>query len=114
MSYNFMAALSFLVRNFALPNPFECFGAAKAVIMNVIAEPCIHVLAFATVGTMYRKGSDPALGSFLYLVIYAMITGILFLCSIHNFETWWIALVSAGIVAVVGGCSFLWNKLNEC
>ena len=115
MSYKIMAILSTYIRNFVLPNPFECFGEAKAFLMNAMFEPFVHVLAFVMAGTVYRKGvDDPAVGSFWHLFMYMAITGLLLLYGLHNFETWWIALVSAAIVAVVGGCSFLWNKLNEC
>lgn len=79
--YGLMAVISILIRNFVLPNPFECFG-DSAFIINLIAELIIHAVAFGLVGLIYSRGEAPALGSILYLLAYAMITGFLFLLDI--------------------------------
>lgn len=97
--YAIMAAISAIVRQFYLPNPFECFGNA-AIIINLIAEPIIHVAALLMVGTVYRKGSFPALGSFLYLVTYAAITGILALMGIFSFAWWWVLIIVAAMIGI--------------
>ena len=65
--YSLMTIISTLVRQFVLPNPFECFG-DKAIIINLVAEPIIYVIAYGLVGLFYIKGSAPAIGSFLYLI----------------------------------------------
>ena len=106
--YGIMAAISVIVRQFYLPNPFECFGDA-AIIINLIAEPIIHVAAYLLVSTIYTKGSFPALGSFLYLVTYAAITGILALMGIFSFAWWWVLI----IVAVMIGISVLLAKIGR-
>ena len=74
--YSLMTIISTLVRQFVLPNPFECFG-DKAIIINWVAEPIIHVIAYGLVGLFYIKGSAPAIGSFLYLIAYALIVVLL-------------------------------------
>lgn len=95
--YGLMVVISILVRQFCLPNPFECFG-DMAWLYNLVAEPIIHGAAFLLVGTIYRKGSFPALGSFLYLVAYAVITGILALMGIFSFAWWWVLIIVAATI----------------
>ena len=106
--YAIMAAISILVRQFCLPNPFDCFG-DSAIVINWIAEPVIHLAAYLLAGTVYRKGSFPALGSFLYLVAYAAVTGILALMGIFSFAWWWVLIV----VAVMIGIALLLAKLRR-
>lgn len=97
--YAIMTVISIIVRQFYLPNPFECFG-DTAWLYNLIAEPIIHGAAFLLVGTIYRKGSFPALGSFLYLVAYAAITGILVLMGIFSFAWWWVLIIVAAMIGI--------------
>lgn len=85
--YKLMAVISVIVRQFYLPNPFECFG-DMAFIYNWIAEPFVHITAFALVGTVYRSGSAPALGSILYLITYCIVTGVLWVLGQFSFA-WW-------------------------
>lgn len=97
--YALMILISTLVRQFVLPNPFECFG-DSAVIINWIAEPIIHAAAYGLVGLIYHKGEFPALGSFLYLVAYAVITGILALMGLFSFAWWWVLIIVAAMIAI--------------
>ena len=97
--YAIMAVISIIVRQVYLPNPFECFG-DMAWLYNLIAEPIIHGAAFLLVGTVYRKGSFPALGSFLYLVAYAAITGVLALMGIFSFAWWWVTIIVAAMIGI--------------
>lgn len=102
MLYKILTVASIIIRNFYLPNPFECFG-DNAILINLIAEPIIHAVSFGLVGLVYTKGSAPALGSFLYLLTYCAITGILLLMSIFSFARWWIlTLIFIAIFLVVG------------
>lgn len=109
--YGIIAVISILIRNFALPNPFECFG-DNAIIINWIAEPIIHAVAFGLVGLIYSKGEAPALGSFLYLLAYAMITGILLLFGIFNFAWWWILTLIVAAVGIVCLIRYLFDKMT--
>ena len=99
MLYTIISVVSIVVRQFFLPNPFECFG-DTAWLYNLIAEPIIHALAFALVGLVYHKGEFPALGSFLYLVAYAALTGILALMGTFSFAWWWIAIIVAAMIGI--------------
>ena len=85
--YGIMTIISVIVRQFILPNPFECFG-NKAALINWIAEPVIQIIAYGVVGLFYVKGSNPAFGSLAYLVTYVIIVGLLWLFGIFLFA-WW-------------------------
>ena len=96
-AYGIVSLLGYVVRNAVLPNPFECFG-EKAFLINLIAEPIIHLLAFLITGMFYEKGSFPILGSILYLVFYCAIVGGLWLLGLAQFAWWSIVL---GVIAIV-------------
>ena len=82
--YGLIASFSILIRNIMLPNPFEAFPAG--VVYNWLAGMILYPITFVTVGIFYEKGSNPALGSLLYLVFYLIYTGLLMLCSFFNFS----------------------------
>ena len=107
--YKIMMAISLLIRQFYLPNPFECFGPLTGAIINLMVEPAIYLLAYTMVGLVYDRGSFPALGSFLYLVAYAAITGVLALMSVFSFAWWWVLVVLAGVWII----SWLFSKLGR-
>ena len=107
--YAIMTVISIIVRQVYLPNPFECFG-DMAWLYNLIAEPIIHGAAFLLVGTIYRKGSFSALGSFLDLVAYAVLIGILALMGIFSFAWWWVLIVAIVVLVIVA----LLAKLGRC
>ncbi len=48
-------------------------------ILNWIADPIIGAFTFCVVGLYYIKGSNPALGSILYMFFYAVHIGLLYL-----------------------------------
>ena len=99
MIYGLIAIVSTVIRQFYLPNPFECFG-DSAVLYNSIAGVLIHPVAFLLVGTVYRSGDCPPLGSFLYLLAYAAITGVLALMGIFSFAWWWVLIIVMAMIAV--------------
>ena len=107
--YGLFTIISLLIRQFILPNPFECFG-DNAILYNWIAEPILHVLAYGLVGLVYYKGSFPAWGSFLYLITYSALVGILWIFGIFSFAWWWILLIVVGALAIFIGC--LINKFS--
>lgn len=104
--YGIMTVISVVVRQFFLPNPFECFG-DKAIIINWIAEPIIQVLAYAIVGLFYVKGSAPAFGSLLYLITYALIVGLLWLLGVFSFAWWWVLIIVVAVCALIAGGIYL-------
>ena len=105
--YGIITIISLLVRQFVLPNPFECFG-DNAVLINWIAEPIIQVVAYGIVGIFYISGSAPALGSLLFLLIYALIAGLLWVLGIFSFAWWWILIIVVAIAALI--CGGIWLK----
>ena len=109
--YGLIAFASTIVRQFVLPNPFECFG-DKGILINWIAEPFIHVVAFWIVGQFYISKSAPPLGSLLYLLTYAIIVGVLWVLGLAEFA-WWSILLTVIAVAVIsfGICKL--SKLGE-
>ena len=58
--YGVISVISIIVRQFFLPNPFDCFG-DKAVLINWIVEPILHLIAYGLVGLVYCRGSFPAI-----------------------------------------------------
>ena len=110
MIYTFMVIISVFVRQFVLPNPFECLG-DYAVLINWAASAVIGELSYIIVGKVYRKGSAPVIGSILYLFVYSMITGVLLLMSIFNFAWWWVLLMLVACAAVIFGIRVLLFKL---
>lgn len=97
--YKLMAAISLLIRQYFLPNPFECFG-DYAWFYNLIAGAILTLVSRAIVGTFYTSGEAPVIGSFLFLLAYAALTGILWLLGLVNFAWWAIALLVAALIAV--------------
>ena len=91
-AYGIMATVSLIIRQFFLPNPFAYLG-VQGIIVNWIVGFIIHPIAFGIVGLRYIKGSDPAWGSFLYLVVYSAITGILYVMGLFAFAWWWVLCV---------------------
>ena len=110
--YALMTVISTLVRQFVLPNPFECFG-EKAALINWIAEPIIHIVAYSIVGLFYVSGSNPVLGSIAYLATYALIIGILWVLSIFSFAWWWILILTIAFVALVAGVMYLKSRFED-
>lgn len=104
--YGIMTVISVVVRQFFLPNPFECFG-DRAIIINWIAEPVIQVLAYAVVGLFYVKGSASTLGSILYLITYALIVGLLWLIGLFSFAWWWVLIIVVAVCALIVGGIYL-------
>ena len=98
--YKLISILSFLIRQFCLPNPFECFG-DSAILINLIAGIVIAPIAYLIVGIVYDKGSAPVAGSILYFVTYSLITGLLCIMGIKSFAWWWILLVAAVFCGIV-------------
>ncbi len=104
--YKLMSAMSIIIRQFYLPNPFECFG-DMAIFYNWMAGLILAPISFAIVGTFYRSGDFPAFGSLCYLAVYAALTGILCIMGIFSFAWWWILIVTMTIIALTVGLIYL-------
>ncbi len=75
--YKLIATISLIIRQFYIPNPFE--PRPDAALINLIAEPIMHMVTYGVVGIFYEEYSAPAIGSFLYLLFYCIHTGLLML-----------------------------------
>ena len=109
--YGIVTVVSTIVRQFYLPNPFECFG-DKATLINWIAEPIIHMFAYVIVGMFYTRGSAPAVGSLLYLFTYALIVGLLWVMGIFSFAWWWVLIILIIIGALCYGVYWLKERIG--
>ena len=110
--YSIMTVISVIIRQFVLPNPFECFG-EKAALINWMAEPIIQGVAYGIVGRFYLKGSDPFLGSFAFLAVYTITIGILWVLGIFSFAWWWILLIVVILLALFVGGIWLFNCFSN-
>lgn len=109
--YKLIAAISILIRQFCIPNPFDALGDGLIVnieetsillppgVLNWVAEPFMHMVTFVIVGLYYDRGSAPALGSFLYLLFYCVHTFLLWLMSLAGFSTWAVVVIVALYIA---------------
>lgn len=97
--YKLMAILSILVRQFLLPNPFEFFE-EKAILYNWIAGLVLAPVSYFLVGVVYTRGSAPVLGSFLYLIVYSSLTGVLYILGKFCFA-WWAIVVMIVVVILL-------------
>jgi len=113
-----MAVISVLIRNFALPNPFSCFGDIVFFYNLLLAEPILHSLSYWLVGLVYEKGSHPSWGSLLYLIVYLLLDVMLYIFGIFRFAWWWILLVIVGYPLILLLCilkfiGFLFGKITS-
>ena len=83
--YGFIKGISMLIRLFVLPNPFGpldgrmLFGyLINAFILNLSFEPVLNAIAYSAVGTIYQRGSAPAIGAILYAAVYSLFTMIVY------------------------------------
>ena len=110
-SYSVISVIGYIVRNLFLPNPFECFE-EKAFLINLIAEPIIHLIAFLVTGLFYKEKSLPWWGSLLYLLFYSAIVLTLWLLSLVRFA-WWSIVIAVIVIAIIGFLVFVLCSLQE-
>ena len=108
--YSLLATLFWIIRQFAIPNPFDALGEGLVItiggapvllspdFLNWIADPIIAGFTFGVVGLYYISRSDPALGSILYMFFYALHIGLLYLI-LSIYPTIWL-MVLIGVVYI--------------
>lgn len=79
-------------------------------ILNWIADPIIVAITFGVVGLHYIKGSEPALGSILYMFFYAVHIGLLYLMLSVYPMVWVMVLIGAVYIGLHVGASLLSNN----
>lgn len=100
--YKLIKLASVLVRQFLLPNPFAALPNGE--LYNGLATIILVPITFFIVGLFYKRGSAPAVGSFLFLVFYLIHTFILMLCGVFNFnEIACAAIIVIYIAMIIGG-----------
>ena len=72
-TYNSVKTGGKFTREHLVKNPFEPLGRVLAFIFNTLFKPLFRMLSYKTVGTFYKKGSNPALGSLFYTLIFITI-----------------------------------------
>lgn len=116
--YKFVTLTSILIRMLLIPNPFKVLGEGKIVnigemsillppeLLNIIAEPIMHIVTFSVVGLFYARGNNPIWGSGLYLFVY----------GVHILLIWLMAKFGFSIaicVAVIFAYMYVLNKILE-
>lgn len=124
--YKVFAFISFLVRNLAIPNPFDSLrgqtieigGIELPVIpeiINIFIEPILGGITYFVVGFYYSRSSGkPINGSILYLIFYCIHTALLFVISHFNFSALSISLVIVFCVFLHILIAVITSKLRKC
>lgn len=123
--YKVFVFISFLVRNLAIPNPFdnlqgqtiEIYGIEFPVIpkvINILVEPILGVFTFIIVGLYYdRSEKTPLKGSILYLFFYWIHVGLISVIVKFNFSALSIFLVATFYVILHILISVITSKLRK-
>ena len=95
--YGIVAAISYFIRQFLLPNPFSSFEYGE--LINFLAGGLIALIAYVIVGMIYNVDL-PVLGSILFLGVYTVIN-VELTATLFFYPNWWLVLlVGIGFVAV--------------
>ena len=107
--YRFICLVSYLIRQFCLPNPFEPLGDIS-VLLNWVAGVVLVPVSYLMTG-LYYDGGDPAEGSIKFLFVYFLNTMIILL-AFRVYPVIWL-MKTIGIIYLVLFFSFgIWRKLN--
>lgn len=122
--YSFLATLFWIIRQFAIPNPFEVLGEGLTVtigevpmllspeLLNWVADPIIAAFTYGIVGLHYISRSDPEWGSVLYMVFYAVHMGLIYwVCSIYP-AIWLMVLIGVIYIGLHIAAVILKNNLD--
>lgn len=93
--YRIIYFAGFLIRQYALPNPFIPFG-NNAELINLIVGGILIPVSYVMVGLIYSRGSNPALGSILFTILYVINTGVTYLVCLVYPMMWLICLIVIG------------------
>ena len=91
--------VGFLIRQFALPNPFTPFG-DSADSINLIVGGVFVPLSYFMVGLIYEKRSAPFWGSILFTIVYAINTGVTYLVCLVYPTVWLMVLIAVAYFAL--------------
>ena len=120
--YRMMVIISWFIRQFWISNPFEALGEGLVVRIgekSLLLNPellnwgigfILPGVTYFVVGFYYEKGSAPALGSILYLLVYCVHIFLLRIVSLFRFSTW----VVVAIVLLYIGCHVVLTRIRNC
>lgn len=108
--YELIKLSSVFIRQHMLPNPFE--GYPMADLYNYMAGFILYPISFLVVKLFYTKGSNPPLGAFLYLLFYAIHTGLVALSGLFGFTRLSIYLIFGTYLAILIGIKSLQYRIN--
>lgn len=97
--YKLICLSSIFIRQFLLPNPFSKLHNAE--LYNWLATGLLVPITYFIVGLFYKRGAAPAIGSFLFLFIFIIHTGILLLCGVFHFNAFACIIISIVYVAIL-------------
>lgn len=100
-------SVSYFIRNFHIPNPFESFQ--YGVFYNLLADIVLYPFTFIIVGMFYEKRSNPALGSLLYLLFYCVHVGLLFVFSYLDWSRPSILIILVGYIVLISAIAIFKN-----
>lgn len=124
--YIAISSISWFVRQFILPNPFEPLGewfqialgsvqlAMSPELANIILEPILYVVTFMLVKLYYKSGEDdPAIGSFCYFILYCVHIGMVYLMSCFDFNQIAIILTTSAYVLMHASVLFIKARITS-
>ncbi len=124
--YIAISSISWFVRQFILPNPFEPLGERFQIALgniqltmspelaNIILEPILYVVTFLLVKLYYKSGEDdPAIGSFSYFVLYCVHIGMVYLLSCFDFNQIAIILTTSAYVLMHASILFIKARITS-
>ena len=92
--YRVANCLGALIRQVFLPNPFSPFGGMGELI-NLFATVVFIPLSYEQVSMIYVRKSNPAIGSIMFTIVYAINTGVTYLIMLLYPIQWMMILVAA-------------------
>ena len=122
--YSFLAAIFWFIRQFIFPNPFNALGEGITVcigenhlllspeLLNWFADPVIGAVTFLIVGIYYVSGTNPTLGSGLYMLFYAIHIGLMFLMLLV-YPTVWLMILIGIIYIGLHVAFFIWYTIKS-
>ena len=119
-----IAGIFYLIRQFAIPNPFDALGAGLTIylgesallltpeVLNWLADPLIYGFTFGVVGLYYISGTAPVLGSILYMVFYCIHIGLLYLILSCYPITWLMIVIAVAYIALHVAALILKSRID--
>lgn len=96
--YYIFSVVGFVIRQFYLPNPFAPLG-TNADGINLLFGGLLVPISYVMTGMIYQKGSEPAIGSILFFLVYMVNTGATYLVCLAHPTVWLMIVISVAYLA---------------